>query len=183
MTNEVIISVEGTQKFIGEEKQTVSIVTDGLMRMEGDKVYLSYEESEMTGMEGTTTTFEVGKDKVILHRTGAVESQMVFEKGKKDISLYNMGFGALTIGIKARRLRNELGPEGGRLEIGYSIEIEDQAQGLNSFIIDVRKPGATQQPAAQSLSAAQPEALERPATDHPMSATPQEPRRGSASLK
>lgn len=140
MTQPVIISVEGTQRFIGEEKQTVQIVTEGLMKTVGDTVYLSYEESEVTGMEGTTTTFAVKKDHVTLTRTGTVESEMVFEKGKKNISLYNMGFGALTIGIKARRLKNELGPDGGRLEISYGIEIEQQAQGLNSFIIDVRKP-------------------------------------------
>lgn len=139
MTESVIISVEGTQKFIGEEKQVVQIVTDGTMKTEGDTVYLSYEESEVTGMEGTTTTFAVRPDHVVLRRTGAVESEMVFEKGKKNVSLYNMGFGALTIGIKARRLKNELGPEGGHLEISYGIEIEDQVQGLNSFIIDVRK--------------------------------------------
>ena len=110
------------------------------MKTVGDMVYLSYEESEVTGMEGTTTTFAVGKDHVTLTRTGAIESEMVFEKGKKNISLYNMGFGALTIGVKARRLKNDLGPDGGRLEISYGIEIEQQAQGLNSFIIDVRKP-------------------------------------------
>ena len=140
MTQPVIISVEGTQRFIGEEKQTVQIVTEGLMKTVGDTVYLSYEESEVTGMEGTTTTFAVKKDHVTLTRTGTVESEMVFEKGKKKISLYNMGFGALTIGVKARPLKNELGPDGGRLEISYGIEIEQQAQGLNSFIIDVRKP-------------------------------------------
>lgn len=139
MIEPVIISVEGTQRFIGEEKQTVQIVTEGLMKTVGDTVYLSYEESEVTGMEGTTTTFAVGKDQVVLTRTGSVESEMIFEKGKKNISLYNMGFGALTIGVKARRLKNELGPDGGRLEISYGIEIEQQAQGLNSFIIDVRK--------------------------------------------
>ena len=102
MTQPVIISVEGTQRFIGEEKQTVQIVTEGLMKTVGDTVYLSYEESEVTGMEGTTTTFAVEKDHVVLTRTGAVESEMVFEKGKKNVSLYNMGFGALTIGVKAR---------------------------------------------------------------------------------
>lgn len=139
MTQPVIISVEGTQRFIGEEKQTVQIVTEGVMKTVGDTVYLSYEESEVTGMEGTTTTFAVEKDHVTLTRTGTVESEMVFEKGKKNVALYNMGFGALTIGVKARRLKNELGPDGGRLEISYGIEIEQQAQGLNSFVIDVRK--------------------------------------------
>ncbi len=140
MEQSVVISVEGTQKFVGEEKQTVQIVTEGVMKTEGEMVYLSYEESEMTGMEGTTTTFAVGKDNVVLTRTGAVQSQMVFEKGKQNVGLYDMGFGALTIGVKARRLKNELGPDGGRLEVSYGIEIGDLARGLSSFIIDVRKP-------------------------------------------
>lgn len=139
MTESVIISVEGTQKFLGEEAQTVQIVTDGTMKTVGDTVYLSYEESEVTGMEGTTTTFMVQKDHVELTRTGSVESKMVFERGKKDVSLYDMGFGAFTIGVKARRLKNELGPGGGRLEISYGIEIGEEARGLNTFVIDVRK--------------------------------------------
>ena len=49
MTQSVIISVEGTQRFIGEESQTVQVVTEGTMKREGDTVYLSYEESEVTG--------------------------------------------------------------------------------------------------------------------------------------
>ena len=140
MEESVIISVEGTQRFVGEESQTVQVVTEGIMKREGDTVYLSYEESEVTGMEGTTTTFTVQGERVELTRSGTVQSRMVFEKGKKDVSLYDVGFGALTIGVKARRLKNELGPMGGRLEISYGIEIEEQTKGLNSFIIDVRKP-------------------------------------------
>ena len=31
MTQSVIISVEGTQRFIGEESQTVQVVTEGTM--------------------------------------------------------------------------------------------------------------------------------------------------------
>ena len=139
MIQSVIISVEGTQRFIGEESQTVQVVTEGTMRTEGDTVFLSYEESEVTGMEGTTTTFAVQGERVELVRTGAGESKMVFEKGIKNVSLYNVGFGALTIGVKARRLKNELGPEGGHLEISYGIEIEEDVKGLNSFIIDVRQ--------------------------------------------
>lgn len=146
MTQSVIISVDSTQKFIGEEKQTIQIVTDGTMRMDGDTTYISYEESEISGMEGTTTTFVVKKDHVVLRRSGAVESKMVFEKGKKDVSLYNVGFGAMTIGVQARRLKNELGPDGGRLEISYGIEIGEQLKGLNSFIVNVRRPGTEELP-------------------------------------
>ena len=139
MEESVIISVEGTQRFLGEEAQTVQVVTEGIMKREGDTLLLRYEESEVTGMEGTTTTFFVKGDRVELVRSGTIQSKMVFEKGQKDVSLYDVGFGALTIGVKARRMKNELGPMGGRLEISYGIEIEEQTKGLNSFVIDVRK--------------------------------------------
>ena len=119
---------------------TIQLVTDGRYQFGEGSCWLSYRESPLTGMEGTTTTFAVNKDHVVLTRTGAIQSQMIFEKGKKNVGLYDLGFGALTIGVKARRLENRLGPEGGHLEISYGIEIEDVAQGLNSFIIDVRKP-------------------------------------------
>lgn len=144
MRESVIISVEGTQKFLGQEAQTVQIVTEGTMKTVGDTVYLSYEESEVTGMEGTTTTFEIRKDHVELVRTGTTQSKMVFERGKKDVSLYDVGFGVMTIGVRARRLKNELGPGGGRLEISYGIEIGEEARGLNSFVIDVRKKDVVQ---------------------------------------
>ena len=141
MREPVVISVEGTQKFIGEDLQKISIVTDGTMERVGDTVYLSYEESELSGMEGTTTTFEVRRDHVSLIRSGTVQSRMEFEKGVRDISLYDVGFGAMTIGVKARRIKNELGPDGGHLEISYGIEIGEDARGLNTFTLDVRRPG------------------------------------------
>ena len=136
----VMLSVRGEQYFDGCDPDNTELMTEGTMTLLPDGLLLRYEESELTGMEGTTTTFAVGSDHVVLTRTGSIESQMVFEKGKRNVSLYDMGFGALTIGVKARRLKNELGPEGGRLEISYGIEIEDQIQGLNSFVIDVRRP-------------------------------------------
>ena len=143
MKEAVIISVEGTQKFVGEDLQKMCIVTEGTMEYMGDTTLLSYEESELSGMEGTTTTFRITDHHVTLERTGAVQSKMEFEKGLKDVSLYNVGFGALTIGVQARRLTNRIGPDGGHLEISYGIEIGEDTRGLNTFVIDVRKSGNT----------------------------------------
>ena len=140
MEQPVLISVEGTQRFPGEEKQTIQIVTDGTMEHRDDTVYLRYDESEMTGMEGTTTTFAVGRDQVVLTRTGAIQTKLIFEKGKQNVGLYDMGFGTTTIGVRARRMQSSLGPEGGRLELSYGLQIGGAINSLNSFTIDVRKP-------------------------------------------
>ena len=139
MTESVIISVEGTQKFIGEEKQVVQIVTDGTMKTEGDTVYLSYEESEMTGMEGTTTTFEVKGPRVILTRSGTVNSQMVFEEGRQHTSLYETPFGELSVDIQTSVLKHNLTERGGVMEIQYSIAVEHTVTGRNCFKIRVKR--------------------------------------------
>lgn len=139
MKEPVIISVEGTQKFVGEDMQKISMITEGTMEYSEEVVRLSYQESEISGMEGTTTSFVVRKDHVTLERTGAVKSKMEFKKGVKDVSLYDVGFGVMTIGVQARRLTNQLGPDGGHLEISYGIEIGDDARGLNTFVIDVHR--------------------------------------------
>ena len=147
MKKDVIISITGInlqndelQENQAPSGDVIEFITTGNLYDKNGKFYIMYRESEMTGFgEETTTTLKVDGDVITLMRNGPNSSQMVFEKGKKDISLYNVGFGALTIGVKARRLKNELGPNGGHLEISYGIEIGEEVKGLNSFIIDVRQ--------------------------------------------
>ena len=139
MTHPVIISVEGTQRFVGEESQTVQVVTEGTMKTEGDTVYLSYEESEVTGMEGTTTVFHVEPERVTLLRMGNVSSEMVFEEGRRHMSLYSTPYGSMEVGILARKLRSTLDQNGGKLEINYDIEINHTLAGQSLFRIDVRE--------------------------------------------
>ena len=61
MEKPVIISVRGTQQSNPEEKEDVmELVTQGVLSGSQEEGYvLSYQESELTGLEGTTTTFLV----------------------------------------------------------------------------------------------------------------------------
>ena len=97
-----------------------------------------YEETELTGMEGTTTTFEVKGPQVILTRTGTVNSQMVFEEGRQHTSLYETPFGELTVDIQTSTLKHNLTQRGGVMEIKYSIAVEHTVTGRNCFKIRVR---------------------------------------------
>ena len=58
MENNVIISIQGKQSFEAQDDDTIELVTEGCLEPDGDDGYtLSYQESELTGLEGTTTTF------------------------------------------------------------------------------------------------------------------------------
>ena len=100
---------------------------------------LTYEETELTGMEGTTTTFEVKEKRVILTRSGTVNSQMIFEEGKQHTSLYETPFGELPVDIRTGSLRHNLSERGGVMDIKYSIAVANTATGQNSFKIQVKR--------------------------------------------
>ena len=108
----------------------------------GDAGYtLSYQESEITGLEGTLTTFQVEPDCITLMRMGEFNSQMVFQPGRRHFSMYNTPYGALSIGINTKKMRADLDESGGQIEINYAIEIDHAVAGENAFHIDVREKG------------------------------------------
>lgn len=138
MEKQVLLTIVSTQRFMAEEPEETRLVTQGVMRVVDDTVEISYAESELTGLLGTTTTFRVADDRVILQRSGAVESKMSFIVGQEDRSLYDMGFGALMIAIRTERIRSDLGENGGTVYVAYGITIEDEAAGFIEYKIEVR---------------------------------------------
>ena len=135
----VLLSIRGEQYFDGIDPDATELMTEGTMALTEDGIVLSYEESELTGMEGTTTTFEVKGPRVTLTRSGAVNSQMVFEEGRQHTSLYETPFGELSVDIQTSELKHNLSERGGLMEIKYSIAVEHTVTGRNCFKIRVRR--------------------------------------------
>ena len=134
----VLLSIRGEQYFDDIDPDATELMTEGTMVLTEDGMVLSYEETELTGMEGTTTTFEVKGPQVILTRTGTVNSQMVFEEGRQHTSLYETPFGELTVDIQTSTLKHNLTQRGGVMETKYSIAVEHTVTGRNCFKIRVR---------------------------------------------
>ena len=135
----VLLSIRGEQYFDDIDPDATELMTEGTMALTEDGIVLSYEESELTGMEGTTTTFEVKGPRVTLIRSGAVNSQMVFEEGRQHTSLYETPFGELSVDIQTSELKHNLSERGGLMEIKYSIAVEHTVTGRNCFKIRVRR--------------------------------------------
>lgn len=143
MEKDVIISIRGMQDMDGVGDDAIELVTEGrLSSPGGDEYLLSYAESELTGLGGTTTTLSIQDGRVTLVRSGEVNSQMIFEEGKRHLSLYETPYGALSVGVNTRRMDLRLGESGGELEIDYAIEIDHAVAGENLFRIQVREQNA-----------------------------------------
>ena len=142
MDKSVIISIKGKQSIEGAEDEVIELVTEGLLAKDGEEEYtLSYQESELTGLEGTLTTFQIEQGRITLMRIGEVNSQMVFEQGRRHLSMYDTPYGALSIGVSTRRMNYRMGDHGGDIEIDYAIEIDHAVAGQNLFQINVREKG------------------------------------------
>lgn len=138
MKREALLTIVSTQRMLGEEPETTKLVTDGVLEENEGIVTLSYAESALTGLEGTTTCFRIAPERVVLRRTGTLSSEMHFTPGTEHRSLYDMGFGALMLTVRTDHICTDVTAEGGKLEVSYSITIEEQTTGWVDYRIDVR---------------------------------------------
>lgn len=139
---DVILFVRGEQYYDGAEPDKIELTTEGTMVIsEGGEIVLSYEETELTGMEGTTTRFTVREDMVILDRVGTLHSQMIFQQGVLHSSLYRTPWGDLMVDVTTSRLAHRLNEHGGILEIKYAIAVEHRVTGYNQFKIRIQDKG------------------------------------------
>ena len=135
----VTLFIRGEQYFDDVDPDATELVTEGTLELMEEGLRLTYQETSLTGMEGTTTTFEITGPQVTLRRAGTVNSQMVFEEGRQHTSLYETPYGELSVDIQTSALRHNLSDRGGLLEIRYSIAVEHTVTRRNSFKIRVKR--------------------------------------------
>ena len=140
MNKEVIISIEGQEMFpeIGEENVT-ELVTEGKYYKKGDKHYLSYKETEVTGFEATTTMLKIENDRVALTRYGQVNTHMVFAPGEKHTGYYDTPYGSFTVGIVSDDVKVQFGKNSGKIDIHYLLEIDNNTKAEHTLSLNVRE--------------------------------------------
>lgn len=143
MKKMVTLSIRGQQKLLNQEPETIELRTEGSLTDTGNGTYtLVYQESELTGLEGTQTTFQIQPDCVTLLREGQVNSQLLFQDGQRYQSLYHTPYGALELSVSTQRLRVRMKEDGGELEVAYTIEMNHVMTGEHKLHIEI-KPAPT----------------------------------------
>ena len=136
MKKDVIITIRGLQSFEDADNDSVELVTSGRFYEKGGNYYVSYKESELTGLGDTTTTVKI---EVTVMRFGELQTHMIFEAGQKHISYYDMGFGSLTVGVSTRSIDKKLSESGGHMKIDYAMEINNAVAGESALLMDIRE--------------------------------------------
>lgn len=138
MDYNVLVSVKGNQHY-GEDKEILELITEGKYYKKNDSFYVTYEESELTGMEGTTTTIKLEDGKVILQRSGENNSQLIFEEGQKHHGFYETMQGLCTVGVFSNNVDINLNEEGGNVSVKYHLDIQNNKIIKNNFHVKIRQ--------------------------------------------
>ena len=121
------------------EPETVEINTVGKLRVDDDRIEVLYEETEVTGMEGSTTsvTFAKGQEGIIsMIREGAVSTVLVFEEGKRHHCVYNTPFMPFQVCVHTLKVENRLLDEK-YIALDYIVEIRGAKAERTRFRIDI----------------------------------------------
>ena len=109
-----------------DKDEVIEVVTPGKFHLGESEFKAVYEESEISGMDGTTTTLVIKDDVLVLEREGSTSTRMEFKKGEDVISLYNTPYGMMNINISTKELDIDMDEDGGVIYTKYVLGLEGQ---------------------------------------------------------
>ena len=118
--------------------ESVELMTRGAYVQRGGSFFITYQETETTGYEGSTTVLRIAQDatRVTMLRYGKASAQLVIEKGRRNVCHYETGYGAITLGVTADEICSELTEKGGHVRFSYVLDM-DSAEMLSKSSLDI----------------------------------------------
>lgn len=122
------------------EQDVIEMTTEGTLRIRDGRMEISYDESELTGMEGASTCVSFANDNpnlITMMRGGTVTTALVFEPHRRHICVYHTPFMPFEICVYSSRVDNRL-LDLGTLELDYIIELRGAQAERTRFTMKIR---------------------------------------------
>ncbi len=142
MKKNMMLNVRGLRRAENEDDEAVDFTTEAVFYIEDGFYAVEYNESELTGMEGTLTRIEFRDNEVSIIRTGTNSSHLMFERGKRHISMYETGVGMLEVAVCSDSVDIDFCENGGDAAFDYYLEINGCEASYNEFVMKITEPGA-----------------------------------------
>lgn len=125
MKKEVFLQIKGNKIDKTGQNESCELIAGGIYYFdkESNEYVIEYDETELSGMEGTKTKIIADRSKVQLVRDGSFNSHFVLEKGKKFIGKYNTPYGAIALEITPTDVDCDLNENGGLLSFRYLLQL------------------------------------------------------------
>lgn len=133
----VMLRITSLQRDELGKSETVSLETPGRYGTRGKMTFLTYDETELTGMQGTRTSLLLYPASVALVRTGKILQKQEYTEGEETFSAYETPYGTIDMRVKTTSITNTIQDGRGRLKIVYDVELKGLFNHVNELVIDV----------------------------------------------
>ncbi len=140
MDNNALITLIGKHTIDGEA-DSFELTTSGKYMKQNGKYFVSYEGSELTGYDDTTTTLKIKDDYVSMIRFGKKmgSSQMIFEENKQYTGVYRTPCGNMSVDVYTNEMEVNLNDDGGEVELDYYVQLNSCEPVRNNLKVKIRK--------------------------------------------
>lgn len=125
------------------EEDQLEFDTEGKLYSRNGIIYLTYDESYISGLEGCRTRLTLDGNKVKMTRKGSavgIDTEIHFEKGCRYNGIYDTPYGPVEMEVLTNSLANTVTREkGGVVDIDYSISLKGLSEGRSRLNITVSK--------------------------------------------
>lgn len=148
----VLIKIHARQRNKDHDEDMMDLLTEGKHYNKNGVIYLMYEETELSGVQGCVTSLKIDGDVIKLKRYGVKSREMVFERGKRFSGLYETPMGFFEMELLTNRIENDLRNDGslGTLEIEYDVSLKGLMESHN--ILEIKVAPAEDAEAAAELA-------------------------------
>ncbi|MBQ2084269.1 MAG: DUF1934 domain-containing protein [Firmicutes bacterium] len=141
ITGKTVTQDEGSEK----HENIMEFVTAGQLYRRGTTTFIRYPESELSGLEGCTTSLIITKDKVKMRRTGqalAADTEMEFKKGERFYGMYETPYGPIGMELLTNDVTGlqDVGEGKQALSIDYHISLRGFMEARNKLDIEITHP-------------------------------------------
>ena len=148
MEKDVLIHVRGLQMLDDNgQEEPIEIVVPGEYYFRNGSHYLRYEELMDDLGEPTVNYIKISQKGMEVRKKGPVKTHMVFEQGKKNMTLYSTPFGTLQMGISATNMELTETESCIDMKVNYSLDMNEEHVADCSLVIQAQ----TKNPAEFSL--------------------------------
>lgn len=142
MKNNVLLTIISKQTYNDTDEEDISTFKlNGNLFKEGDCFKLSYEYSDLTNKEVSTTYLEVFSNKAIMRRynkNNECVSDMVIDESTKTMSTQKHEGYSVVLGVSSSKVSNNLKNNNGSIKMVYNLDCNDKHLLKNHLEIKVK---------------------------------------------
>lgn len=133
-----MLKIKGKQTNTEGEENVIELITEGKLYTKNGSYYLVYDETEISGMEGSTTTLKIQGQKISMKRFGNNTSSLIFEKGQKYRTEYMTAYGDMSLEVMTENIDVNISETGkGNIDLLYRLNLSDNMTSNNHLTIDI----------------------------------------------